>query len=130
MAHYISHDPSTQNYFQNFLPTNAKPNILGLSYPMPKKRKKYFFLQVVKKLNIQCRSSRWAGHFASDTFFSKCLYRAVEGSEVGKIYKNDFFPISTEYGILGAQNDRTGLASILNMKVDLFRPLSIAASGS
>ena len=46
-----------QNYFQNFYPTNAQPNILRLSRPMPKK-KRHFFFQVVKKLNIQSRSSR------------------------------------------------------------------------
>jgi hypothetical protein len=41
-----------------------------------------------------------------------------------KYAKNDFFPISTGYGIWGAQNDRTGLASIFTIEVDLPRPLS------
>jgi hypothetical protein len=42
-----------------------------------------------------------------------------------KYAKNDYFPISTGYGIWGAQNDRTGLASIFTIEVDLPRPLSI-----
>ena len=42
-----------------------------------------------------------------------------------KYAKNDFFSISTGYGIWGAQNDRTGLASIFTIEVDLPRPLSI-----
>ncbi len=41
-----------------------------------------------------------------------------------KYAKNDFFSISTGYGIWGAQNDRTGLASIFTIEVDLPRPLS------
>ena len=41
-----------------------------------------------------------------------------------KYAKNEFFPISTGYGIWGAQNDRTGLASIFTIEVDLPRPLS------
>ena len=39
--------------------------------------------------------------------------------------KMTFFPFSTGYGIWGAQNDRTGLASIFTIEVDLPRPLSI-----
>ncbi len=41
-----------------------------------------------------------------------------------KYAKNDFFPISIGYGIWDAQNDRTGLASILTIEVDLPRLLS------
>jgi hypothetical protein len=41
-----------------------------------------------------------------------------------KYAKNDFFSISTGYGIWGAQNDRTGVASIFTIEVDLPRPLS------
>jgi hypothetical protein len=41
-----------------------------------------------------------------------------------KYAKIDFFSISTGYGIWGAQNDRTGLASILTIEVDLPRPIS------
>ena len=36
-----------------------------------------------------------------------------------------FFSISTGYGIWGAQNDRTGLASIFTIEVDLTLPSSI-----
>jgi hypothetical protein len=42
-----------------------------------------------------------------------------------KYAKNDFFSISTGYGIWGAQNDRTGLASVFTIEVDLPQPLSI-----
>ena len=41
-----------------------------------------------------------------------------------KYAKNAFFSISTGYGIWGAQNDLTGLASIFTIEVDLPRPLS------
>ena len=41
-----------------------------------------------------------------------------------KYAKNDFFSISTGYGIWGAQNDRTGLASIFAIEDDLPPPLS------
>ncbi len=54
------------------------------------------------------------------------LISGCRGRESGwKYVKNDFFSISTGYGIWGAQNDRMGLASIFTIEVDLPRPLSI-----
>ena len=91
----------------------------------------------VRKMTVRvCGVFLIWGSTLSDPHQSR--YRAIRCLRYAK---NEFFPISNSFGIVGAQNDPTGLASIFNIGVglvwpcifnigmDLVWPLSIEISG-